>query len=419
MWWHCLFLIFDVPPNSGDKRLWGEYVDGICGISPVPWSRCGHGALRFRFTGLVGIWVLDYVSCRYSSRENSFLVVPKVTLRRWRDKKPTGELCSPQRGKEERAREGELEIKFSVEKKGADIDVHHRRNMEEYLLLSLFRQLEGVITAIQSEDVLLILFRWARGVYASVLNSGKSWNDVCHWNVLHWKLPILYCNWKLEHVINVLGSIYLKEASRLTNMQCWNQLCHGPLFLREFEGSAVGWRMCSVKQQIFCGQRESSTLDKAIIACQTQAMIKKVLDNTVWMIAWQMNSKILGSFLQWLTPWVYWTLILLQEHYTLASRWRTFTVIIKWRRLAMRNWRAEWGEFVKLPSKCSLSKNDWRHKYESKSATLTWLSANYKHLRKWMLKCGSSKTWLFLNSISNRLNQYRCASLQNFFNCRG
>lgn len=134
------------------------------------------------------------------------------------------------------------------------------------------------------------------------------------------------------------------------------------------------------------------------------------------------------------STWLYSTLILLQEHYTLASRWRTINVIIKWRRLAMRNWRNRASGLGRLFN-CHPNGRFWRmigdewcilQMGTNKSANLTRLYANYKHLmRKWMHKLESSNNLTISQqfaSISNYctyLNLYKQVSLQNFFNYRG
>lgn len=76
-------------------------------------------------------------------------------------------------------------------------------------------------------------------------------------------------------------------------------------------------------------------------------------------------------------------------------------MIIKWRRLAIRNREKQSkqiGEFVQLSSRRTILKNDWRpvrilQKWvKSKSANLTRLYANYKHLMaRWMHKWGKEQ----------------------------
>lgn len=63
-------------------------------------------------------------------------MIPKMTPRRRREKKPTGEICDwhnvARRAEQEKV---ELEIKSAVEEKAADMGDHHRRYTGEYLLL--------------------------------------------------------------------------------------------------------------------------------------------------------------------------------------------------------------------------------------------------------------------------------------------
>ena len=63
-------------------------------------------------------------------------IIPKVTPRRRREKKPTREIFAwhnvARRAEQEKV---DLEINSAVEKKAADISVHHRRYMADHLLL--------------------------------------------------------------------------------------------------------------------------------------------------------------------------------------------------------------------------------------------------------------------------------------------